>query len=574
MGMSSELKKKASMLVTSVLAVSLMLSACSGGNNEGGNEPGATAAPSGNGQAADPAEGPGKVYDTQVQLTAVKLLDGDVKFKEGENIDNNALDKAILEETGIQLKYLWTAATRDSYLEKLRLGLSSGEPMPDILLIDDAALRDQLIESGKYGEVGSLFDQYAFPEWKQALEESPEAWNGILKDGKRMGLPLMASKNQGDNVLWIREDWLRNLGLQAPTTMAEYEQVLEAFTKKDPDQNGKNDTFGTAIGLKDNWYDRWLGDASFVFGSYGTVPHGWAKNEQGQLYQPEYTPEFKQGLATIRGWIEKGYVPKDVGVYDEGKVQELVTSGKAGMVAGDYWLDIWPFPDLKKITPTAEFKAYPLPVGADGKTKYSTNDTTVGHYILVSNKAKHPEAAILYMNWLFKNYLFPEKGSKYEYGLVEGYDWGTVDGQPTNDKAKLGDKYIDIIRISIPKNIMLPSLWLDMIKKFNGGGKPETPMEVRQMGGENAVTLAAAKIVLDGIEKGYPQSNLAATSPVGKAEADKGGAVEKLRREVQSQILYGKAPVDSYDQFLDKANKLGYSDIVKEKNDWYASVTK
>jgi putative aldouronate transport system substrate-binding protein len=44
--------------------------------------------------------------------------------------------------------------------------------------------------------------------------------------------------------LWIRQDWLDNLGLKAPTTLAELEDVLYKFTFNDPDGNGRNDTYG------------------------------------------------------------------------------------------------------------------------------------------------------------------------------------------------------------------------------------------------------------------------------------------------------------------------------------------
>lgn len=70
----------------------------------------------------------------------------------------------------------------------------------------------------------------------------------------------------------IRQDWLDNLNLQAPQTTDELYTVAKAFTDNDPDQNGKNDTYGIqltntsmgwglagaggieqAFGLSDNW---------------------------------------------------------------------------------------------------------------------------------------------------------------------------------------------------------------------------------------------------------------------------------------------------------------------------------
>ena len=48
----------------------------------------------------------------------------------------------------------------------------------------------------------------------------------------------------GRNGVTIRKDWLENLGLEEPKTIDEFYNVLKAFTKDDPDGNGKDDTYG------------------------------------------------------------------------------------------------------------------------------------------------------------------------------------------------------------------------------------------------------------------------------------------------------------------------------------------
>ena len=48
-------------------------------------------------------------------------------------------------------------------------------------------------------------------------------------------------RNEG---ILIRKDWLDKLGLKVPKTTDEFFEVMKAFTFKDPDGNGKNDTYG------------------------------------------------------------------------------------------------------------------------------------------------------------------------------------------------------------------------------------------------------------------------------------------------------------------------------------------
>ena len=47
--------------------------------------------------------------------------------------------------------------------------------------------------------------------------------------------------------MFIRQDWLDNLGLKMPTTIEELKEVARAFTEDDPDGNGQNDTYGLAV---------------------------------------------------------------------------------------------------------------------------------------------------------------------------------------------------------------------------------------------------------------------------------------------------------------------------------------
>lgn len=513
-------------------------------------------------------------YDPPITLTAATIIRDDVKFREGENIDNNVLDKTIAEDLGIQMKYLWTASTNDEFKEKLRLSLSANQDLPEMIVVPDKLLFRQLAQSGEYMDIGELFERYADPKWKEAFAKYPEAWNAVTVDGKHMGIPTLnwIGRNQ---VMWIREDWLEKLKLKAPATMEELQKVMEAFVTQDPDGNGKKDTYGVSLALKDNYFSRWFGSSEFIFGAEGVMPieNYWVKGEDGKLTEPIVTPAMKNGLSTIKDWFAKGYIPKDVGLYDEMKAAELFTSGKAGITFGQYWIPLWPMPDLFKNVPGSKIKAYPVPAGSTGTAKISAQPITTDNFLMIKKDAKHPEAVMAYVNWFYKNYVYPDKGSKYEYGLAEGYDWAVVDGKPTNDKLKVPN-YIDVSRISVPKDYFLPDDWITMMKKFTSGGTPETPMEIKQMGGENKETLEAAKILLDMREKGYEIKNDAEGAPPTKTQLTKGSMLEKMRREAQSKIMFGDAPVDSYDEFIKEYHAAGYDKIVQEVNEWYSSMHK
>ena len=93
-------------------------------------------------------------------------------------------------------------------------------------------------------------------------------------------LPNMNATVYNLSLLWIRQDWLDNLGLARPETMEDVINIARAFTKDDPDQNGADDTYGLAF--SQTLFD---GTTSLVglFNGYGAYPDHWIKLDDDRL---------------------------------------------------------------------------------------------------------------------------------------------------------------------------------------------------------------------------------------------------------------------------------------------------
>lgn len=147
--------------------------------------------------------------------------------------------------------------------------------------------------------------------------------------------------------MYIREDWLKKLNLKAPTTLAELETVMDAFVNQDPDGNGKKDTIALSVGFK-NDLNTWMSESGWIFGMFGAMPNQWNKAADGSLAYGSIQPEMKPALTKMKEWMEKGYIDKEAGLYDEPKATEAFTAGKSGIIVGPYWMTGWPLPDLQK----------------------------------------------------------------------------------------------------------------------------------------------------------------------------------------------------------------------------------
>lgn len=541
-----------------MLALTAVLSGCgNGGNKEA--EPSTPSAPL---ELKD-----GK-YDPPVTISYLRPWGPDVTFKSGEDQDNNVHTKWAKEKLGIELKNEWVSpSTNNAFETKLRLSLASNAQMPDIISYrGEFNLVRELIESGMFVDAGELFDKYANDTWKDAINEDPSVWYPYMQDGKRIGIPILDYSYNGDPVMWIREDWLKKLNLKGPETLADLEVVMDAFTNQDPDGNGKKDTFGLTIGFK-NWVNTWMSDAGWVFGAYGTMPNQWNLTEDGKLEYGSVTPGAKQALATLQSWMSKGYIPEEVGVYDETKAAEEFTAGKAGIVVGPHWMPTWPLEDVKKNDPDAEFKAYPIPSGPDGQAgrRGTPNENGV---VLINKDMENPEAFFTYQNYLFENFANPQAGGEFEYGFAEGYDYVMVDGKPSTDPS-LTEGYAPEKYTVAFDGARIPSLSMNTLAKLANGETPSTPFEKKLHSSVPTAMLEAAKLVLDQKDISLKQMFTGAPTMTMQMNND---ILTKMEKDTFSQIIYGKSSIDAFDSFVEKWKSSGGDQMTQEVNEWYQSV--
>lgn len=156
---------------------------------------------------------------------------------------------AFTKKTGIKIDYQ-PVVNFDQQLQSR----ASTKDLPDVMINDTALM-------GSYQSQGLLkpIDPASIAGHDQITEKSWASTVGI--DGKHYGIPY----SRQAQTLMIRTDWLRKLGLKAPTTWQEMLSVAQAFATRDPDGDGKADTYGMVVpGSAQNGYAAWWG-ASFLW---------------------------------------------------------------------------------------------------------------------------------------------------------------------------------------------------------------------------------------------------------------------------------------------------------------------
>jgi multiple sugar transport system substrate-binding protein len=146
-------------------------------------------------------------------------------------------------------------------------------------------------------------------------------------NGKVQGLPV----NGHPLALFIRQDWLNKLALKPPATWDEMALAAEAFTKRDPNGNGQNDTFGLA--------ERWTPTDPAVATRF--LP--WLYQAGGKAVSSQngkWTPGFglSPGIKALRFWRslwDGGCIHPGAPTNDAAQNLALFTSGQAGMIVED-----------------------------------------------------------------------------------------------------------------------------------------------------------------------------------------------------------------------------------------------
>ena len=295
------MKKLLALILCLTLAVSVF-AGCGGG---GGLE----AAGEGN-------EGPVATMDQQEIPEDLTLTIGIPLSASVEDYDTNAYTLWLEEQTGYDLEFITFQSSSTDYKAQLSTMLATGDELPDILWnfqVGQGAYEE-------YGASGYFIDMAPYYNDKEGegkvfwdrLSQLPQdqqdyvvrqltAEDGGMYAAARIEYSLIDTMQFQ---VFINQTWLTNLGLEMPTNIDELETVLRAFRDKDPNGNGKKDELpligNNAAGSSSiiKWI---LNMYCYVdFNKYFNV------DDNGKLYLPHITPEYRQALIKINQWIKEG----------------------------------------------------------------------------------------------------------------------------------------------------------------------------------------------------------------------------------------------------------------------------
>jgi putative aldouronate transport system substrate-binding protein len=280
-------------------------------------------------------------------------------------------------------------------------------------------------EAGLLAEVGDFIKQYApniIENVRESIEKSP-----INEDGVYLipNAPLSKVKQ-----ICMRTDWLKNLGMELPTDLDSLYEVYYAFTYKDPDKDGANDTFGLCANADPTIF-------ASIFGAFG-IPVG--KNielSDGSITIWTKHPKFLDAMEYIRKLRKDGLIEPDWATIPTMDMFGKLWNGVAGAIEWECvgptnnWM---PSRYVEDPLPTFDF---PVIKGPDRSHGTSAAIPDVLNGWAFSSKCKNLTAAVK-----LANYCMSEEGSDLLYLGVENVMYRWTDKE--NGKYEYLGEYKDL----------------------------------------------------------------------------------------------------------------------------------
>ena len=375
--------------------------------------------------------------------------------------------------------------------------------------------------------------------------------------------------------MWIRQDWLDNLGLEVPRTWDELVAVAEAFVNDDPDGNGENDTIGI-LGPGNADYVNGIGGNRYgldpLFGAYQSYPKYWLKDDSGNVVYGSVTEETRTALEKVAGLYADGLIDPEILVRNDST--EPLLSGKAGIFFGPWWCGYTVGDAI--LAQEADWQAYFTPLAEDGKF-YTHMAEPTSQYVVASKECKNPEAAFKIINYLIEN-----EQSWVDQGITTAKGLGSSDFYPLYNvydnadeievsydcltKYLAGEIEIDDVDYSTHKLLKNDMEAITKLKKepYDDFSLKYWNFDDPDLASSNLPRLVSIMVGDAPLVKEEYVPVYNSYDGRTKTMDSKWANLKKLEEETFAKIITGKVGIEAFDSFVEEWKASGGDEITKE----------
>lgn len=502
-------------------------------------------------------------YPEQLTYTLGKLSGANnSNLPDGETYENNAYTRLLNERLNVQNQDVFEAMD-EQYTDSVTMVIAQND-LPDVMIVEDLDELQYLVDNDMIADLTDSYNNCMSDTIKNIYGSyGRDILDVVTFGGKIMAIPE-TNISDGPNLIWLRKDWMDALGLSAPRTLSDVEEIIRQFKEKDPGHNGAGNTVGlvcdTSLCGGCGYSSEYTLD--IIFAAYGAFPKQWIYDEDGNVVYGSVQPEAKEALAHIHELYKEGILDQDFLMRTSSNLIELIVDGQCGSFFGPWWAPNNPLMQAVEQNKDAEWQPYLIATEESGLTSYHTQNPS-SKYIVVRKGYEYPEIACKIVSVLFDYLRYNDRDNQ------EIVDYYKENVDPTARPFAINVDYNNALQICYGE-----------LNHVFAGDKSADDLNVLEYSyyeacesylkdAENASAedwaayasrITACKILNDG------RTNKVESLYFGETETmvTDWWSLENLESDTYLKIVTGESSLDEFDRFVENWYQNGGETITKE----------
>lgn len=512
-------------------------------------------------------------YPEEITYTMGRKIVQNPRMPKGDTYENNAYTRYIKERlNAVCINEFETMA--EDYDRQVALVIASGD-LPDIMHVASREHLNELVENDLIADLTDVYAKYSSQHVKDVYDSyEGRALEPAMYNGRLMALPG-TNVDSAPNQIWIREDWMEELGIvidkdgDACITLEELEMVAREFLDKDPGKSGDPVAIPLTNWLNVDDYNLSTFCMTGIASVFGAYPKLWLQNDEGEVYYGSNASETKEALGVLQKWYKDGILDPQFGTRTWNDISDLYINGQTGIAFGVWHTPDWLLNNVRSKDAKASFVTYTLE-DKDGKVNVFHNNAA-GAFMVVRKDYDYPELAIKISN-LFHDEIPNSKTLEIDAPEVAQYQKDSVDGSVrpfdivVNKGTSLLDDYSEMCQ-GVKEEITLDEVSTVESRVTIGSVKRylENPVDVDVADWAKYHSRMKGVALIDKLTK---EDKFNWVEPVFWGITDtmktKGEKLEKLEEEMFIKIVTGFLPLDEFDGFVQEWHSQGGAQIIEE----------
>lgn len=478
----------------------------------------------------------------------------------GDSYEDNAYTRYLAKMLNIQNQDVFELEDGAAYEQALEMAIDDNE-IPDILVVKGRENLKKLVERGLAADLSAGYEECTTDRIKEMYASyGPGLLESACFEGRLYAFPDTVI-DHGSMLLWLRKDWMEQIGAEEPETLEEGMEIVRRFVEADLAGEGRTTGLACSTELVSQSSSTYGVDP--IFTCFGAVPQKWTLDEEGRVVYGSVTEETGKALSYLHTLYENGTIDSRFLLRTSENLDRMVEEGTCGAVFGHWWAPNNPLSMARMADQSAVWTPFLL-TRQQRQTLESYNDRL---YVAAGKQFEHPEIIAKYVSVLFDYTRYEDRSA----GEINDYFSLNVD--PTARPMNINVDYWDGLYRTTEK-IQSAMDGQTEVGELTGIERAYYQTCKSYLNGTlttvNGWSAYASRIQAVGLlaESGRGLLPLS----MGEADGSVPPELKRLEKEAFIQIITGEKPLEYFAEFVEEWYAQGGRELTEEVQKGYEAA--